>query len=116
MALPIEHSLLGAVAVGAVVIGIYDYALPKLADTRVTPAGDPDLASAEKAAAWTSAAVVAGISLVAKDPTIFVTGGLLIVALSWMHRHANYVNPATGHAGGIPSVNVQESASVGMGG
>ncbi len=99
MALPIEHSVLGAVAVGAVVIGVYDYALPKLADTRVSPANDQDLASAEKAAAWSTAAFVAAISLVAKDPTIFVTGGLLIVGLSWLHRHANAVNPLTGRAG-----------------
>jgi hypothetical protein len=104
MALKVENSLIGAVTVGAVVIGIYDYALPKLADARVAPAGDDDLAAAEKAAAWTSAAIVGGISLIAKDPTIFVTGGLLIVGLSWLHRHANWVNPLTGKAASVPGL------------
>jgi hypothetical protein len=104
LALKVENSLIGAITVGALVIGIYDYALPKLADARVSPAGDEDLAAAEKTAAWSSAAVVAGVSLVAKDPTIFVTGGLLIVGLSWMHRHANWVNPLTGKASTVAGV------------
>ena len=102
MALKVESSLIGAVTIGAVVIGIYDYCLPKIADARVAPAGDDDLAAAEKMAAWTSAALVGGISLIAKDPTIFVTGGLMIVGLSWMHRHANWVNPLTGKAASVP--------------
>jgi hypothetical protein len=90
--------MMGALAIGSLVIGIYNFALPKLADERVAPAGDDDLATAEKTAGWASAAVVAGVSLIAKDPTIFVTGGLMIVGLSWMHRHGNWVNPLTGKA------------------
>ena len=46
-------------------------------------------------ATWISAAVVAGISLLAADPTIFIVGGAMVITMDVTHRHANTVNPAT---------------------
>jgi len=90
-----------ALAVGGVVIGIYGRVLPNHADMRSAPSGDPDLDSAERSAAWTSAAIVSGISLLAKDPTIFTVGAGMIVAMSWLARHSNYTNPLTGFASNV---------------
>lgn len=98
MALKPEVSLPVSLATAAVVYGIYSNALPPVVDLRATPANDSQVASTEKAAAWTAAAVVAGISLIAKDPTVFIIGGSMVVALSWWNKHANAVNPEFGMA------------------
>ena len=93
MALKIETSVLAGLATGTLVYGIYQAALPTTADIRTLEAQNTDVMKTEKIAAWTSAAVVSGVSLIAKDPTIFVIGGTVMVALSWMNRHANAVTP-----------------------
>lgn len=95
MALKIENSVIAGIAVGTLVYGMYNMALPSVADARSLESNNVDLAAAEKTAEWTSAAVVAGVSLIARDPTIFVIGGTIMVALSWIHRHANAVNSVT---------------------
>jgi hypothetical protein len=100
MALRPEVSLPVALATAAIVYVTYDHALPSIADSRVGGCNDAHLATSERQAAWTSAAIVGGISLIAKDPNVFIIGGTMIVALSWWHRHANAVNPDTGSMGG----------------
>ena len=98
MALKAETSLTVGLATAAVVYSVYSNALPTVADIRVGEPGDEHIARAEKLAAWTAAGVVAGVALIAKDPTVFVMGGSMVVALSWWHQHANMVNPLTGMA------------------
>jgi hypothetical protein len=105
MALKPEISLGVGLATATVVYGIYMNALPPVVDLRTTPANNEDVASTEKAAAWTAAAVVAGISLIAKDATVFIIGGGMIVALSWWNKHANMVNPEFGMA--VPKGSVE---------
>jgi hypothetical protein len=46
--------------------------------------------------AWMAAAVVSGISLLAKDATVFIVGGAMVVGLDWLTRYANWTNPASG--------------------
>lgn len=98
MALKPEISLPVGLATAALVYGIYMNALPPVVDLRTTPANDPQVASTEKAAAWTATAVVAGISLIAKDATVFIIGGSMVLALSWWNKHANMVDPNFGLA------------------
>lgn len=93
-----EVSVPAALATAALVGGIYANATPTLADIRVAPPGDPVIQSSRKQAAWLAAAAVSGISLLAKDPTIFVMGGMMVIAFDWYHRHADATNPATGKA------------------
>jgi hypothetical protein len=93
-----EASISVGLATAALVYGIYSNALPSITDIRTADPGDRDVAGAERGAAWTAAAAVAGVSLIAKDPTVFIIGGSMVVALSWFHRHANEVNPLTGVA------------------
>lgn len=93
MALDRKMSLGVGLGSVAIVWGIYNSALPKVVDVRVARPGDADLGAAEKTARWTSGAVVLGISLITMDPTVFIFGAGAVVLFSWMHRHANAVNP-----------------------
>lgn len=87
-----NENLMLAAAVGAVVYGTYNIALPTIADTRGLPGNTPDIDRAEKAATWASVAVVSGISLLAKSPEVFVVGGLMTIGLSWSFKHASKVD------------------------
>lgn len=93
-----EVSLGVGLATAAVVWAVYSNATPTIADIRSAPPGDMTIDSTRKMASWTAAGVVAGISLLAKDPTVFVLGGTMVVVLDWWHRHANEVNPDSGRA------------------
>src|SRR4051794_25768130 len=100
---------LGA-SVAALVYGIYTFSTPPTAVIHATQAGDDNIERGRKKAAWTAAAVVAGVSLMTRDKTIFVMGGAMVVALDWHTRHANAVSPDTGQlvdsAGYTPAGNV----------
>lgn len=98
MALSREVSLGVGLATAALVWGVYNSALPSIAEARATQPNDSHLASSERAATWTAAAVVAGVSLISKDATVFILGGSMVVALAWWHRHSNLVHPTLGSA------------------
>ena len=81
-----------SLAVGAVVYGVYANATPTQADIRSLPGATKDIQRAERTATWTSAGIVAAISLLAKDPTVFVIGGALTIGMAWWHRHSDLVD------------------------
>lgn len=87
-----NENLMLAAAVGAVVYGTYNIALPTIADTRGLPGNTPDIDKAEKTATWASVAVVSGISLLAKSPEVFVVGGLMTIGLAWSYKNASTVD------------------------
>lgn len=87
-----NENLMLAAAVGAVVYGTYNIALPTIADTRGLPGNVPDIDKAEKAATWASVAVVSGISLLAKSPEVFVVGGFMTIGLAWTYKHSSTVD------------------------
>lgn len=93
-----EQSIIAGLAVASIVYATYSRATPSVADMRVGGRQDQDLDASRNVAAWTSAAVVAGVALIAKDPNIFVMGGVMVIGLDWMTRHANAVDPQTGRA------------------
>lgn len=119
MALKPEVSLTVALATGAIVFAIYSNATPTLADIRTADQYDRDIAATRKQATYTAVAVVAGISLISKDPGPFVLGGGMVIALDWFHRHADAVNPLTGKASAVdltmsevtPAVTQQDNPS-----
>lgn len=96
MALKPESSVMIGLATAALVWSIYSNATPSIADIRVAAPGDPDVSSSRAAATRTAAFAVSGISLIAKDPGIFIIGGAMVIAADFLHRHANMVNPETG--------------------
>jgi hypothetical protein len=99
---PNEELMVSAISAG-IVYSIFQLNVNSLADVRATaPAGAQaaNIHGSVKAAAYTSAAVIGGISLLAKSPTVFVVGGVMIVAETWKYYHANMVHPASGSAKG----------------
>jgi hypothetical protein len=95
MSLKPEVSLTVAAATGALVYGIFQAELPSKADVHAADAHNQYISRSVSVAGWTSAAAVAGISLLAKDPTVFVVGGAFAAFLTWRAKHASYTNPAT---------------------
>jgi hypothetical protein len=80
----------------AVVYGIFQLNTPNLADVRNAPAGNRNVHGSVKTAAWTSAVVISGLALLAKSPTIFIVGSVMIVGETWKFFHANATSPETG--------------------
>jgi hypothetical protein len=98
MSLKPEVSIMTGLTIGALVWTIYNRALPADVDMRVAQPNDTDIEASRKKAAYTAAAVVSGISLIAKDATVFIIGGTMVVAVDWWARHSNAVNPELGKA------------------
>lgn len=91
-----EGSIMGGIATGALVYGIYNMNMGNLATIHATPAGDGNTRATRKKAAIESVAAVAAISLLAKDINIFILGGGITVLLDWHARHAVEAHPETG--------------------
>lgn len=104
-----EVSLGVGLATAALVYATYNGALPSVADVRVAKPNNPDVGAARRLAAWTSAGVVGAVSLMAKDPTVFVIGGAMVIALDWWHRYSDQVNPMIGKVAG--SIGVTPTAA-----
>lgn len=90
-----EVSLGMGLAVMTIVYATYNRGLPLGVDQRISEPGDQTLETVRKQNAWMSAAIVSGVSLIAKDATIFILGGLSIVALDWATRANIFANPVT---------------------
>jgi len=99
-----EASVGVGLATAAISYSIFDMSLPPLVDVRSVESDNRDVQSAERAATWVAAAFVSAVALMTKDATVFVIGGVTIVALAWLYRHADQVSPLTGTA--LPKITV----------
>lgn len=91
-----EGSVTLGASVAALVYGVYTFSTPPTAVVHATKAHDDNVDRGRKKAAWTTAAIVAGVSLMTRDKTVFVMGGIMVILLDWHTRHANAVSPDTG--------------------
>lgn len=82
-------------AVAGVVLAIHANATPTQADMQGLPSGNKDVDATERRATWMSIGIVSGISLLAADPTVFVIGSAMTIALAFATRHAVWTE-ATG--------------------
>jgi hypothetical protein len=97
MALKPETSITIAALTSIAVYGIFQVEVgSSLSDIKSAQPHNSIIQGTVTQAAWTSAALVAGIALLSKDPTIFIVGGAVAAGLSWKYKHANMVNPANG--------------------
>jgi hypothetical protein len=97
MALKPEVSLQVAAATAAVVYGVFQLEVGNsLADVRNANPNNTIMKGSINTAAWTAGGVVAGISLLSKDFTVFIVGGAIAAALTWKYKHANMAHPSTG--------------------
>jgi hypothetical protein len=90
-----DGSIALGIATGIFVTVIYDRQLPSGAVMHATDAGDGNIEAARKKAAWTSAAVLSGVTLLTRDVNVFVLGAVVLFALDMHTRHANASNPDT---------------------
>lgn len=95
-----EISIPAALATGTLVYTIYNRGLPPILDMRAAKVGDPNVEAVRKQNVWMAAATVAGISLIAKDATVFIVGGAMVVVLDWMTRANIWTNANTGRVEG----------------
>lgn len=98
MALQPSQSVGIGLATAGLVLAIHSQATPTMADIRVGQPNDDQVDRGERAASWLSVGIVSAISLLTKDPTIFIIGGAATVAMAWWTRHSNAVNPLIGLA------------------
>lgn len=91
-----ETSVVVGVSTAALVGFVYQYGLPNVATMQATSPQDVNIEAGRKKAAWTSAGLVSVLSLLTKDKTVFVIGGLAVIALDWHARFANAAHPSTG--------------------
>lgn len=96
MALKPEAGVLAGLAVMTMVFAIHQNATPSQADIQALPAGTPDIDTAERKATWLSAFAVSGISLLAKDPTIFIMGSAATVGMALWTRNSNWIESLGG--------------------
>jgi hypothetical protein len=111
----IEGSLtLGAATIG-LVYGIYQLDCGSVASVQATPVGGNEsrsLSASRKKAGWTSLVVVAGISLLARDPHIVMLGGATIIAMEAHYRHAIMADHETGQLVAPPASAYQPAENV----
>jgi hypothetical protein len=98
MALADESSVAIGLATGGVAFTVFNMSLPPLTDVRAADPENGDVFAAERTATWVAAGIVTGVAAITKDATVFVIGGTVVVALAWLYRHANQVNPVSGQA------------------
>ncbi|MEU0398350.1 hypothetical protein ABZ208_37530 [Streptomyces sp. NPDC006208] len=98
MALKADSEVSIALATGVLAYGSYQMALPTVADIRSVEKNNSDIQGAERVAAWVSATLVSGIALITKSPSVFVVGGAVVIAASWMTRHADQVDTVSKRA------------------
>lgn len=91
-----ENSLVAGMAVVGLVIANYNLHNGNSSMLQASDAMDSRLVSTNKKAGYTSLAIVAGISLVAKDANIFILGCAAIIAMHSSAIHSIAVHPATG--------------------
>lgn len=96
MALAPEASILGGLAVAGVVVGIHQVAKPSQADIQALPAGTPDIERANRTATWLSVLAVSGVSLMARDPGIFILGSAATVGMKLWSDHSNFTESVMG--------------------
>jgi hypothetical protein len=97
MALKPEVSLQVAALTSILVYGIFAVEVgPSVASVKNAQPHNSIINGSVRSAAITSTAVVAGISLLSKDFTVFIVGGAVAAALTWKYKHASMTNPATG--------------------
>jgi len=96
MALKPELSFGASLAVMALDFGIYQLHMPTTADVRAANPHNSAVDGSRNAAAWTAIGASAALSLLSRDPNIFVFGAGFAVVLDWWYRHANSVSPMTG--------------------
>jgi hypothetical protein len=91
-----NEEVMAATAAVAAVLTIFSFEAPDYADVRAAQPHNAMVHKSVKGAAITSAAVVAGLALLAKSPTVYVAGGVTTAYLAWKGYRLNATEPVSG--------------------
>lgn len=84
------------IGVGALDLWLFSTHLPVLADIRTAPAGNGDVETTRRQATIECIGINGLVSVMTGNWDVFVIGGAITAAMSWMIAHANAVHPETG--------------------
>jgi len=90
-----ENSIIAGLATIALVGATYQLDVGPVSQVHASDANFGANSAGIKKAGYTSLVLVAGITLLARDPNILILGGAAIIAFHSHYRHADLVNPAT---------------------
>jgi hypothetical protein len=99
------------VGIGAVDLLIFDRMVPGTADIRTAAPQNTDVETVRRQATIYCAGVNGFISLITRDWNVFLIGGIVTIAMSYLTAHANAVNPATGKMTSAPETSLQPDMS-----
>jgi hypothetical protein len=108
-----ENSIVAGLATVGLVAGVYALDVGPVSSVHLSDANTPPVTSSIKKAGYTSLIMVAGISLLARDPNIVILGGAAIIAFHSHYRHANMSNPGTGQMEPSPGASAYANATTG---
>jgi hypothetical protein len=99
MPLKPNEQIIVSAATATAVYGIFALNAPNLSDVKASAPGGAasvNTHSSVKTAVWTAAIFVSGLAILAKDPAIFIVGGLITTVEGWKYYHANSTDAKTG--------------------
>lgn len=91
-----ENALITGLATAAVVFAVYQTHMPTVAGVRASAPGNKHIDASRKGSAIIATGMVAAISLIARDPTVFLIGGGAVIAADLAHRLANATDNQSG--------------------
>lgn len=91
-----EDSIVAGIATVGVVYSIYATHVGTASEVGMTAANHPQIDGNVKTAGMLAMGAVAGISLLARDPNIFILGVAAVVVLHAHYRHQAAYNPESG--------------------
>jgi hypothetical protein len=91
-----EHSVAIGIGVGAVDLLVFNGLLPNTTDVRTANPQNTDVESERRKAVIYCVGINGFVSLITRDWTIFLIGGIVTIGMSYVYAHANEINPATG--------------------
>lgn len=91
-----ENSLVAGLAVVGLVTADYALHVGSVGTVHMTDANNDAAEALRKKAGWSAFALVAGVSLLARDPNIFILGSATIIVWEASIRHSLMANPDTG--------------------
>jgi hypothetical protein len=86
---PETELTVGAITAG-IVYAIGQITLPNYNDVRADKPGNVNTYKSTKTFAWTTTAVVGGLALLGRSPTVLIVGGAAILFETWKFHYANH--------------------------
>ena len=91
-----EHSVAIGIGVGAVDLLVFNGLLPNTTDIRTANPQNHDVENERRKAVIYCIGINGFVSLITRDWTVFLIGGIVTIGMSYVIAHANEINPATG--------------------